>query len=77
MSTERHPARAARRLVIRTTLTIAATIGGLFCYFVCQGMFAGYPRYHTGLLSLAGMILLALTGGVAWLVDERRIRDDR
>ena len=64
------------RAGIRTALTVVGIIGGLFCYFVCQGMFAGYPKYHTGLLSLLGMILIALTGGLAWIVDERRMRDD-
>ena len=77
MSTEHHPTRAARRLVVRAVLTVVAIIGGLFCYFVCQGMFAGYPKYHTGVLSLVGMILIAAAGGAAWLVDEHRIRDDR
>lgn len=72
MTTERQLARAVRRLV----LTLAGVIGGLFCYFVCQGMFAGYPRYHTGLLSLTGMVLIALTGGIAWIIDERRSHDD-
>jgi hypothetical protein len=57
-------------------LTILGIVGGLFCYFVCQGMFSGYPRYHTGLLGFLGMILIAAIGGVAWLIDERRIRDD-
>lgn len=63
-------------MITRAALTVAGVAGGLLCYFVCQGMFAGYPRYHTGLLSLLGMILIAATGGAAWLVDERRISDD-
>ena len=64
------------RLAIRVALTIVGIVGGLFCYFVCQGMFAGYPRYHTDVLSIAGMVLIALAGGIAWIVDERRIPDD-
>ncbi|MEJ3744947.1 hypothetical protein WEI85_16825 [Actinomycetes bacterium KLBMP 9797] len=63
-------------MIIRAVLTVVGILGGLLCYFVCQGMFAGYPRYHTGTLSLVGMLLIAGTGGVAWLVDESRIRDD-
>jgi hypothetical protein len=70
------PTRAAFRLVLRALLVIAGIVGGLFCYFVCQGMFAGYPGYDTGLLSTLGMILIALTGGIAWLVDDRRMSDD-
>jgi hypothetical protein len=63
-------------MITRAVLTVAGALGGLLCYFVCQGMFSGYPRYHTGLLSLVGMVLIAATGGIAWLFDERRIRDD-
>jgi hypothetical protein len=39
-------------------------------------MFAGYPKYHTATLSIIGMILIALIGGVAWALDERRIDAD-
>ncbi len=61
--------------LIRHVLLTALGVGvGLFCYFVCQGMFAGYPRYHTDVLSTLGMILIAATGGIAWLIDERRSR---
>jgi uncharacterized membrane protein YphA (DoxX/SURF4 family) len=76
MSTEPQAAPAARRPLVRALLTVAGVIGGLFCYFVCQGMFAGYPQYHSDVLSIIGMVLIAATGGVAWVVDERRIRDD-
>jgi uncharacterized membrane protein len=76
MTTEPRQARTVRRLVVHAVLTVAGVTGGLFCYFVCQGMFSGYPRYHTGVLSLAGVILIALTGGVAWVIDEHRLRDD-
>ncbi|WP_281369105.1 hypothetical protein [Phytohabitans rumicis] len=34
---------ATRSRLLRGVLTVAGIIGGLFCYFVCQGMFAGYP----------------------------------
>ena len=65
--------RSARRLIIRTLLTVAGVIGGLLCLFTCGNMFAGYPQYHTALLTIIAMILIALTGGVAWIIDERRI----
>jgi hypothetical protein len=68
----RRPLRTARRVFTRALLSVVGVIGGLFCYFVCQGMFAGYPRYHTDVLSIIGMILIAGTGGVAWIIDERR-----
>jgi hypothetical protein len=76
MSTEPQAAPAARRLAVRALLTIVGIIGGLTCYNICQGMFAGYPQFHSDVLSIIGMVLIAATGGVAWFVDERRIRDD-
>jgi hypothetical protein len=72
----RRPLRTARRFVTRTLLTIAGVIGGLCCLFVCQNVFAGYPKYHTDVLSIIGMILITLTGGVAWVIDERSIDAD-
>lgn len=58
--------------LVRAALTVVGIAGGLVCYFVCQGMFAGYPKYHSGQLSTAGMIVMSLVGGAAWIVDERR-----
>jgi hypothetical protein len=55
--------------VLLGVLFVATTLG---LFFVCQGMFAGYPRYHTDILSIAGMALIAAIGGIAWIVDERR-----
>jgi len=37
------------------------------------GIFAGYPQYHTDVLSLIGLLLVTVTGGVAWIIDQRRI----
>jgi hypothetical protein len=79
MTTEPQPAPrplTAGRIVIRVLLTVAGIIAGLFCYFVCQGMFAGYPRYGTGILSGIGMLLIMATGGAAWIIDHRRIDAD-
>ena len=76
MATESQPVRrplTVGRALIRILLTIAAVCGGLFCYFVCQGMFSGYPRYGTGILSGIGMLLIMAIGGVAWIIDHRRI----
>ena len=77
MTTEPQPVRRpARRLFTRALLTVAGVIGGVFSYFVCMGTFAGYPQYHTDVLSIIAMVLIALTGGVAWIIDERRIDAD-
>ncbi len=62
--------------VRRFLVCVVLTVVGSFCYFVCQGMFSGYPKYHSQLLSIVGMALIVLTGGVAWAVDEHRMRDD-
>ena len=64
--------RAVRRLL----LTIAGIIGAMFCYAVCQSVFAHYPQYGTNILSYIGLGLIVATGGVAWITDHRRIRDD-
>ncbi|WP_328522984.1 hypothetical protein [Kribbella sp. NBC_00359] len=76
MSTETQLAHGVRRWLVRMVLTVVGVIGGLFCYFVCQGMFSGYPEYHTEQLGFAGMILIALAGGIAWMIDEHRMHDD-
>jgi hypothetical protein len=68
--------RSARRIIIRTLLTVAGVIGGLLCLFTCANMFAGYTKYHTAQLTIIAMILIALTGGAAWIIDERRIDAD-
>jgi hypothetical protein len=64
------------RLLARIVLTVTSVIVAWLLYCVCQGMFSGYPKYHSQLLSIVGMILIALTGGVAWIIDEHRMHDD-
>jgi hypothetical protein len=67
------PPQTVGRVLTRVALIVVGVIGGLLCIFVCQDVFAGYPQYHTAQLSILGMILISLTGGVAWVIDERRI----
>ncbi|WP_405930564.1 hypothetical protein [Streptomyces sp. NBC_00827] len=64
------------RIVLRLLAAVVWTVLGLLAYFVCQGMFGGYRQIHSQLLSTLGMIAIALTGGIAWIVDERRPHDD-
>ncbi|HTF46972.1 MAG TPA: hypothetical protein VK735_05945 [Pseudonocardia sp.] len=64
--------RPVGRILSRTLLAVVGVVVGTFLYFVCVGVFAGYPRYHTELLSDIGMILIAATGGIAWIIDARR-----
>jgi hypothetical protein len=68
--------RTVLRFVRRALLTLAGVVAALFCYFVCQGMFSGYPRYGTNILSYVGLFLICATGGLAWIIDHRRIHDD-
>jgi hypothetical protein len=63
-------------MIRRFLACVVLTVVGLFCYFVCQGMLSGYPKYHSQLLSIVGMALIVMTGGVAWAVDEHRMHDD-
>ena len=79
MSTESQPARrplAAGRILLRLVATIAGIIVGLFCFFVCQDVFAGYPQYGTQYITWVGVALLIATGGVIWIIDHRRIDAD-
>jgi small-conductance mechanosensitive channel len=75
MTTDSQPVTAGR-VLIRFLLAIAGIIAGLFCYFVCQGMFSGYPQYGAGILSDIGLLLIMAIGGVAWIIDHRRIDAD-
>jgi len=68
---------AIRRFVTRALLVVLGVIGGGFLFFVCEDMFAGYPQYHTDVLSHIALVLIALTGGVAWIIDHRRIDAER
>ncbi|MEV0283683.1 hypothetical protein AB0H36_06115 [Kribbella sp. NPDC050820] len=76
MSARTQGGRTARRLLTRTMLTVVVVVVALFLYCVCQGMFSGYPKDHGHLLSTVGMLLIALAGGIAWIVDEHRMHDD-
>jgi hypothetical protein len=60
----------------RALWIVAGVLGGVLSYVVCVGIFAGYPQYYTNVLSIIGVAVLALTGGVAWIIDERRFDAD-
>jgi hypothetical protein len=65
-----------RRFVTRALWTVAGLVVALFLYFVCQGVFAGYPQYGTDVLTYIAVALIVLTAGAAWIIDQRRIDDD-
>jgi len=76
MSTRTQVAPTVRRLLTRTVLAVVSVVVAWLLYCVCQGMFSCCPKYHSHLLSVVGMILIALTGGIAWIIDEHRMHDD-
>lgn len=41
-------------------------------YWVCEGIFEGVSK----LLVTLAMLAVALTGGITWIVDDRRAHDD-
>ena len=61
------------RFVSRVLLVVIGAIVGLLLSLVSMGMFAGYPQYHTDVLSIIGLILIMGIGGAAWIIDQRRI----
>jgi len=69
-------ANRAGRIVLRVLAGICWSVLGGISYCVCQGMFGGYPQIDSKLLTTLGMIAIALLGGIAWIVDERRRHDD-
>ena len=75
-SSRQPKAMSVRRFLTLTLLTIVGVIVAFALYFVCQGVFSGYPKYHTHLLTIIATVLIALTGGVAWIIDQRRIDGD-
>jgi len=66
------PVRVLRRLLYVVGLIL---LGNLL-FWTSDGVFSGYPQAHSGLLSTLAMIAISLTGGVIWIVDERRHRDE-
>lgn len=64
------------RIVLRLLAVVGWTVLGLLLFGVCEGVFDGCPQFHSQLLTTVGMIAIALTGGIAWIVDERRPHDD-
>ena len=76
MTSKPRPLRAARRILVKTLLIIAGTIGAILLYFLCERVFAGYPQYGTDILTYIGLTLVMATGGTAWIIDQRRINAD-
>jgi hypothetical protein len=76
MVSNHQPLRAARRITVKTLWIIAGIIGGVFLYFFCERMFAGYPQYGTDIITYAGLGVIMAIGGYAWIIDHRRLDAD-
>ena len=76
MTSKPRPLRAARRILVKTLLIIAGTIGAILLYFLCERVFAGYPQYGTDILTYIGLTLVMVTGGAARIIDQRRLDTD-
>ena len=70
--TPRAPLRAAAAVLKALAYTVVAIV----VYAICIDMFSGYPQVHSLLLNIIAMVLIALTGGLAWIIDERRDHGD-
>jgi hypothetical protein len=57
---------------LRLLAAVGWTLLAFVLYWVCEGIFEGVSKM---LVTLA-MLAVALTGGIAWIVDERRPHDD-
>jgi hypothetical protein len=80
MTTDKQETEKPKRGPLRSTLRVFGVIGltllALVLYWICDDLFSGYPQYHTKLLSWIVMIAICVGGGITWIVDERRHRDD-
>ena len=45
-------------------------VGGVVIYAVCNGIFGGYPRWHTAELSSLVVVALVVLGAIVWYRDE-------
>jgi TM2 domain-containing membrane protein YozV len=63
-----------------TTARVFGGIGigllGFVLYWVCDGMFDGFPKYNSYFWTWVFVIALVLFGAIVWIRDERRHRDD-
>jgi uncharacterized membrane protein len=75
-SDRRSPRPAPVRVLLRLLYVVGLILLGNLLFWTSDGVFSGYPQAHSGLLSTIAMIAIALTGGIIWIVDERRHRDE-
>ena len=64
------------RVLLRLLYVLGLILLGNLLFWTSDGIFSGYPQAHSALLSTIAMVAIALTGGVVWIVDERRHHDE-
>ena len=64
------------RVLVRLLYVLGMVMLGNLLFWTSDGIFSGYPQAHSALLSTIAMVAIALTGGVVWIVDERRHHDE-
>ena len=72
----RSPRPAPVRVLLRLLYVLGLILLGNLLFWTSDGIFSGYPQAHSELLSTIAMVAIALAGGVIWIVDERRHRDE-
>ena len=72
----RSPRPAPVRILLRLLYVLGLILLGNLLFWTSDGIFSGYPQAHSALLTTIAMIAIALTGGVIWIVDERRHHDE-
>jgi hypothetical protein len=65
------------RWVLRVIRAVALTLLAIVLFWVCDRIFAGYPQAHSALLTDLAVLVMALIGGITWIIDERRPHDDQ
>jgi hypothetical protein len=69
-------ARGPLRAVVAILKALAYTVAAIVVYAISINMFGGYPQVDSLLLNIIAVVLIALTGGLAWIIDERRDHGD-
>lgn len=59
-------------MVVTVFRRIGLVVLGVVLYAVCINMFAGFPQFHTAILTWVAIVAMAVFAGVVWIVDERR-----
>ena len=68
--------RGPLRAIAAVLKALGYTVVAIVVYAISMDVFSGYPQVHSLLLDIIAMVLVAVTGGLAWIIDERRDHGD-